>query len=197
MARADERLTALDGGLEEDHARLREAAAGDEAAVRALYRAHVDVVFRCVARILGPHDPDLEDVVQQAFLAALDGADRFDGRSKVATWLVGIATRRALDAARARHRRARWGRITEWVGLGRPASRPDARHDALSQAEAALATLEPSQRTVFVLHQVEGYTFKEIAEMTGTGISTLHARLKAARRRLDAALAEGAEGATR
>jgi RNA polymerase sigma-70 factor (ECF subfamily) len=182
-------LIALDGGVDPDEARLGEAAAGDEAAVRRLYRDHVDRVHRCVARILGPQDPDVDDVVQQVFLAALDGAARFDGRSKVSTWLVGIATRRALDAARARHRRGRWSKIRELVGLGRPAARPDARHDALSVAEAALARLTPDQRTVFVLHQVEGYTFQEIADMTGAGISTLHARLKAGRRRLDELLA--------
>ena len=191
-------FVAIEGGRSPGEARLREAAAGDERAVRELYREHVERVHRCVARILGPADPDVEDVVQQTFLAALDGAGGFDGRSKVSTWIVGIATRRALDAARARHRRRRWGKITEWVGLGRPASSPDARHDALSQAEAALAALNPDQRTVFVLKEVEGYTFQEIADMTGTGISTLHARLKAARRRIDDHLADpGPGGASR
>ena len=190
-------FVAIEGGLSPDQALLRDAARGDDRAVRELYRGHVERVHRCVARILGPSDPDVEDVIQQTFLAALDGADRFDGRSKVSTWIVGIATRRALDAARARHRRRRWGAITEWVGLGRPASAPDARHDALSEAEAALASLHPDQRTVFVLKEVEGYTFQEISDMTGIGISTLHARLKAARRRIDYALEAGPEGASR
>ena len=185
------RLVALEGGLDEELAQLRDAARGDDVSVRALYRAHVDRVYRCVARILGSQDGDIEDVTQQVFLAALAGADRFDGRSKVSTWLVGIATRKALDALRARSRRGRWSKITEWVGLGRPAAGPDARHDSLSQAEAALALLTPDQRTVFVLHQVEGYTFQEISDMTDTGISTLHARLKAARGRIDASLEEG------
>lgn len=190
---ASGRFMAVAGGADPDAATLREAAAGDERAVRALYRAHVDRVHRCVARILGPRDPDVEDVVQQVFLAALDGAHAFDGRSRVSTWIVGIATRRALDAARARWRRQRWRRLGEIVGLGRPHAAPDAQLDAVSFAEAALAALSPEQRTVFVLHAVEGYTFKEIEEMTGTGISTLHARLKAARARLDALLAERAE----
>jgi len=184
-------LRALQGGLDPDVAQLRDAAAGDEPSVRALYRGHVQRVHRCVARILGPGDGDVEDVVQQVFLAALDGADRFDGRSKVSTWLVGIATRKSLDAVRARSRRGRWSKLTEMVGLGRPSSAPDARHDSLSQAEAALAQLNPDQRAVFVLHQVEGYTFKEISEMTQTGISTLHARLKAARSKIDASMSEG------
>lgn len=178
------------GGPAEDAEVLRAAAAGDERAVRALYRDHVDRVHRCVARILGPHDSDVEDVVQQVFLAALDGS--FDGRSKVSTWLVGIATRRALDASRSRWRRSRWAKVSAWVGLGRPEAPPDAQLDALGVAEAVLAGLSPEQRTVFFLHAVEGYTFKEIEEMTGTGISTLHARLKAARVRIDAALAEHA-----
>lgn len=182
------RLRAIDGGIDSDVETLRSAAAGDEAAVRTLYRAHVDVVHRCVCRILGRDDGDVEDVVQKAFLAALAGADGFDGRSKVSTWIVGIASRKALDAARARSRRGRWSKITELVGVGRPASRPDIRHDSLSRAEAALATLNPDQRTVFVLKEVEGYTLKEISEMTNTGISTLHARLKAARKRIDATL---------
>lgn len=185
------RLVALEGGIEDDLARLRDAARGDEASVRALFRAHVDLVHRCIARILGSGDGDLEDVTQQVFLAALAGADRFDGRSKVSTWLLGIATRKALDAVRARSRRGRWAQITELVGAGRPAARPDARHDSLSEAKALLALLTPEQRTVFVLHQVEGYTFQEISEMTDTGISTLHARLQAARRRIDASLKEG------
>jgi RNA polymerase sigma-70 factor, ECF subfamily len=189
-------LEPIPGGMDDDEALLRSAAAGDAASVRRLYREHLDRVTRCVARILGPSDPDVEDVVQHVFLAALEGAERFDGRSKVSTWIVGIAMRRALDQARARWRRGRWTRVTEWVGLGRPAAAPDARHDALAIANAAMAKLTPDQRAVFVLHEVEGYAFQEIQEMTGVGISTLHARLKAARKRLDEAVVELEGGAS-
>src|SRR5689334_19865871 len=90
---------------------LRRAGRRDEAAARTLYRTHVGRVHRCVARILGATDSDVEDVVQQTFLAAIDAADRFDGRSSVGTWLIGIATRRALDQTRDRWRRGRWKRI--------------------------------------------------------------------------------------
>lgn len=164
------------------------AADGDGAATRALYRGHVDRVHRHVARILGAHHPDLEDVVQKVFLAVLKGARSFRGSSKVGTWILGIASRRALDEARARWRRDRWSKMTTAIGVGRAASRPDERHAALSRAEALLQELAPAQRQVFILKEVEGHTFDEIKEMTGVGISTLHARLKAARKRLDAAL---------
>lgn len=165
---------------------LLAASAGDQRACRELFRAHVGAVHRRVARVLGAGDSDVEDVVQRVFMAALDSAPRFAARSSLGTWLLGIATRKAIDEARARQRRARFRKLETLVGLGRPAARPDVRHGALSRAERALAELTLEQRTVFVLHAVEGHTFAEIREMTGVGISTLHARLKAARRRLDA-----------
>jgi RNA polymerase sigma-70 factor (ECF subfamily) len=187
---------AKDPESQEEFELLRQAGAGDEAAVKWLFRTHLTRVHRTCSRILGAHDPDLEDVIQKVFLAALKGADRFDGRSKVATWLVGIATRRALDQARSRHRQSRWRTVSESVGVGRSPGRPDTAHDALAEARALLATLTPDQRMVFVLHAVEGYTFKEIKEMTGVGISTLHARLEAARKRLSDSVGqnEGAGG---
>ncbi|NOY94155.1 MAG: RNA polymerase sigma factor [Deltaproteobacteria bacterium] len=171
---------------EQERELLLSASAGDELASRTLFRTHVGRVHRRVSRILGSNDPDVEDVVQRVFLAALDSAPRFACRSSLGTWLLGIATRKALDEARARKRRQRFRTLKQRVGLGRPASRPDVRHGALSQAERLLAELSVEQRTVFLLHAVEGHTFAEIRELTGVGISTLHARLKAARRRLDA-----------
>lgn len=176
---------------EEGKALLLRAAGREEAAVRRIYREHVARVHRHVARILGQGDGDVEDVVQQVFLAALDGAAQFDGRSSLGTWLLGIATRRALDHTRARWRRSRWQRVGERVGLGRPAGRPDHDHAARSEAEDALAQLEPNVRLVFVLHEVEGHTLAEIRDLTKTPISTLHARLMVARKRLDAIVRPG------
>src|SRR6476620_11415917 len=109
MTRIPEPATRPTG--DDDRSLLRRAADGDEASVRQLYRAHSGKLHRHAARILGPSDPDVEDVVQQAFMAALDGAGGFDGRSSVQTWLFGIVTRRALDAARARYRRRRFSRV--------------------------------------------------------------------------------------
>lgn len=171
---------------DEDRALLARAAVGDEAAVRKLYRNHIGKLQRHAARILGPTDPDVEDVVQQSFLAALDGAAKFDGRSTVQTWLFGIVTRRALDAARARYRRRRFSRLLESVGIsGGDTSGPDRAYQAANEVERTLAVLSPLQRVVFVLHDIEGYTFAEISGLTDVGISTLHGRLLAARKCID------------
>jgi RNA polymerase sigma-70 factor (ECF subfamily) len=128
------------------------------------------------------------------FIAALEGASRFDGRSALSTWLVGIANRRALDAARSRARRQRLREVTSWFGFGEAAPAASAAHDARDASTRALAALTPEQRSVFVLVDVEGYTLQEVADMTGTGISTLHARLAAARKRLDLLGGGDAEG---
>jgi RNA polymerase sigma-70 factor (ECF subfamily) len=178
---------------EEERVLLGRAAAGDEVAVRELFRTHVGRLHRQAARVLGADDPDVEDVVQQAFLAALDGAAKFDGRSSLSTWLFGITTRRALDAARSRWRRQRWSRLAESVGLGSPSMAPDDGYELRSDAEQMLSKLPPEQRLVFVLHDVEGYTFAEISGVTGIGISSLHGRLMSARKRLDS-LKEGEHG---
>lgn len=180
---------------EDDRALLARAAEGDEVAVRKLYRAHLGKLLRHASRILGATDPDVEDVVQQAFLAALDGAAKFDGRSSVQTWLFGIVTRRALDAARARYRRRRFSRLLASVGMGgvggaqdtasyQPA--PDHAYQTANELERTLSALSPMQRVVFVLHDIEGYTFAEISGLTDVGISTLHGRLLAARKSIDA-----------
>lgn len=168
-----------------DREMLLEAARGDERAARELFHAHASRLKRQVARILGSDDPDVDDVVQQVFLAALAGAERFDGRSSLSTWLFGIATRRSLDAARARWRRQRWAKLAERVGLGSAFSQPDQSLYVVSEAEAMLGNLSPDQRMVFILHDVEGYTFAEISGLCGVGISTLHGRLQAARTRIE------------
>jgi RNA polymerase sigma-70 factor (ECF subfamily) len=194
----DERVSsaASRGAWDEDRQLLVRAAEGDEIAVRKLYRAHIGKLHRHAARILGSSDPDVEDVVQQAFLAALDGASRFDGRSSVQTWLFGIVTRRALDAARARYRRQRFSRMLESVGLsGSAQAAPDRAYQAATEVERTLSVLSPLQRVVFVLHDIEGYTFAEISGLTDVGISTLHGRLLAARKCIDNQAASGGDDA--
>lgn len=177
-------------GLVDEHALLRNAADGDEQALRQLFRNYAARIYRHVARILGSDDSDIEDVVQQVFIAALEGAGGFDGRSAISTWLYGIATRRALDASRARWRRRRWTKVAQFVTFKTSEPEPERVLAARSEAELLLAKLTPEQRTVFLLHEVEGYTFAEISSSTGIGISTLHGRLKAARAKLDR-LAQG------
>lgn len=164
---------------------LQSAASGDDTAATFLFNQHVDVVFRAAARVLGTGHPDLDDVVQTVFLSAFAQAEQYEGRSRLSTWLVGIAIRKSIDAVRASERRARWRRMKEWVGVVSSAPiDPLQRLETLSEAERQLSKLSLEQRAVFVLVEIEQYTLKEASEMLETGLSTLHARLQAARKLL-------------
>lgn len=164
---------------------LRSAAAGDEAAAAFLFGHHVDQVFRSVVRVLGKNHPDVDDVVQLVFLSALDNAQKFEGRARLSTWLVGIAIRKSIDAVRASERRARWRRMKEWVGvLASEPTDPLERLACQCEVQEQLTKLNLEQRAVFVLVDIEQYTLKEASVMLEVGLSTLHARLQTARKLL-------------
>lgn len=176
-----------------EHALLLRAHHGDQKAASTLYRQNAERLFRSVGRILGYQNADVEDTVQVAFLSALGAAPSFDGRSSVSTWMTGIAMRKALDQLRIQKRQRRWATLASQFGecasrIFAPArfSAPNTivEHDL---AERALRTLSANQRAVFLLIDVEGLTLEEASVALETGVSTLHARLKNARTRVEAA----------
>ena len=100
-------------------------------------------------------------------------------------------TRRALDAARARYRRQRFARFVGSLGFQSEVSaQPDAAYHAGVESERLLALLSPLQRTVFVLHDVEGYTHEEIGATLGIETGTSKAQLSRARAKLRDSLAD-------
>lgn len=152
-----------------------------------VYEAHVDFVWR-VARRLGVPDAALDDAVQDVFLVVHDRLPTFEGRSSLRTWLFGIVRRVARD-----HRPSARERPLDDAPDAR--SEADSPHEALERAEAArvlhrlLDALDEEKREVFVLAELEEMPMPEVAEALGVNVNTAHARLRAARRELDAALA--------
>lgn len=124
---------------------------------------------------------DGEDVVQEAYLKAhraiVDG--RFDGRSKVDTWLYRIVTNTAIDALRSGVRRQRpTDAVPEiaWDGAAAAEARI-----ALKELDVLLAGLPPDQRAALVLKSVEGLSAAEIAEITGSSEGAVEQHLVRAR----------------
>ena len=166
---------------------------GDDALdLRAAFREHHDFVWRSLAN-LGVVPEWVDDAVQDVFVIAHRRRETFDGRAPVRHWLYGIARNVAL---KYRERRARaMNRESE---LSRGASIDDARAGAvdaeLSRAEAAtfverfLDTLDPDQRIVFVLADVEGHSAVEIAALVECNVNTVYSRLRLARRRFEQAV---------
>jgi RNA polymerase sigma-70 factor (ECF subfamily) len=159
---------------------------GDEAAFRALYRRHSPAVFRFVLRLVGGDIAEAEDVTQETWLRAARGLGGFRWKSSLKTWVMGIALNRVREMARKK------GRALEEVGgdwePSVAASDPGQRIDL----ERAIQLLPPGFRTVLVLHDVEGFTHREIGERLGitdgTSKSQLHGARKAMRRLLGGGL---------
>ena len=173
-----ERAAVIEEGRED--CLVRQAAAGDAEALRALYETHADMVFGIAYR-LTESSPDARDVLQDVFVHLPAALRTFDQRSSLATWLRVVATRRALEWLRARKRRRE-------VPMGDELpSRPPHALDTIA-LEQALAALPDTLRAVIVLKEVEGYSHQEIGEFLEITPGASAARLCRARASLRAAL---------
>jgi RNA polymerase sigma-70 factor (ECF subfamily) len=164
-----------------DRALIARTAEGDESAFRLLYERLADRVFRYAFILL--HNRHLaEEVAQETMVVVWRQAAKFEGRSKVSTWVFGIARFRALDLLRKEQRGAR---VPETV-LVEPDPAP-AVHDR-ERALGAIKTLPEEQREVVFLTFYEGLSYGEIAGMLGIPEGTVKSRMHYARRALAEAL---------
>ena len=161
---------------------IRRILAGNAAAERQLYEAHVDRVYRLAYRMTG----DLalaEDLTQDTFIRAFDRLAGFRGDSPFGGWLHKVATSVILSALQKRKRlqsvESLRDDLTDLPGAGQ-AEDPDLRRTL----DRAVADLDDSHRLVFVMHDMEGFTHQEIASAMGTPVGTAKARLSRARRKL-------------
>lgn len=97
-----------------DEGLVQAMAAGEPAALGALYDRYQADVTRFLARLAAPANPDLDDLVQSTFMQAHRSSAKFRGRSAVKTWLFGIGANLVRQAARSESRRraAAWTRST-------------------------------------------------------------------------------------
>lgn len=166
---------------------VRRAQAGDRDAFGGLYRLHAARVHALCLRLCG--DPeDAARLTQDAFVRAWERLAGFRGDSRLLTWLHRLAVNVVLDDRRAARRRALDvaddGPDPE--ALPRPGTdRPGLRLDL----ETAVAGLPAGARTVFVLHDVEGYRLREVAAMCAIAEGTAKSQLHRARRLLREVLA--------
>jgi RNA polymerase sigma-70 factor, ECF subfamily len=155
----------------------RIVAARDEQAFRELYRRHTPALFRIAAR-LGPCTDAAEDLVQETWIRAVDRLARFEWRSRLETWLVGILLNRIREARRADARAA--PSPLDLHSLPAALVSIDERLDLAS----AVAELPEGYRSLIVLHDIEGYSHEEIADLLGIAVGTSKSQLSRARRAL-------------
>jgi RNA polymerase sigma-70 factor (ECF subfamily) len=125
----------------------------------------------------------VDDVVQEIFIVVHRKLPEFEGRSSLRTWLAGIARRVVSDHVRKRGN-APVGDpldVDFASALADPAEALDTKV-AARLVDGLLALMSEEQREVFMLHELEEMTGREIAESTGTNENTVHTRLRAARK---------------
>lgn len=150
--------------METDAAIVRRAIEGDERAMRLLWNQHAPHVDAIVRRLAG--DPDLaQDIAQEVWIQIFRALPSWRGDAKFSTWVHRVAVNRTLNALRRTRRVA----ATE-TGIEEDSAsvEQDGEHSMLAATiEEAANKLSPGARTVFLLHDVEGYTHEEIASELG------------------------------
>jgi RNA polymerase sigma-70 factor, ECF subfamily len=174
------RATASDpDALQAIEARVRAAQAGDVAAFEAIYRENVGRVLALCLRLTA-NGAEAEHLTQDTFVRAWERLATFRGESAFATWLRHVAVSVVLGARRENARRTK--RVVTTDDEVILASACDQRRDDDGlDLERAIATLPEGARTVFVLHDIEGYKHDEIAALAGIAEGTSKAQLHRAR----------------
>ena len=164
---------------------VRAAAFGDGEAFERLYRTHVSRVYGLACRMAGSETAD--ELTQDVFVRAWEKLGTFRGESAFSSWLY----RLAVNLMCSRLRALRLQRERE-MASEIPLAAARARHDSIEirlDFEVALERLPEGAREVFVLHDIEGYKHREIAELmeitSGTSKSQLHRARMILRRHLD------------
>ena len=167
-----------------ERALVREAQGGSEAAFAMLVHTHMRRAYAVARAICATHE-DAEDAVQDGFLHAYRALERFRPEQAFAAWLNRIVANAALDIGRRRKVRDA-DSLPETLSV--PQFDPSERSELRGRLGSALEILPERQRSVLVLHDVEGYTHGEIGTMLGipegTARSDLHHARASLRERL-------------
>lgn len=179
---------------DDDHARRSPTHDGgslrvDPARFDAVYRETAGPTLRALRRLLPSEAVD--DAFQDTFLVVARRLDEFEGRSKLSTWVYGIAVRVAKDHRRTRARGLRKHGALEAEPPPELAPSPERELERVRGARALhgiLDAMDDDQREVFVLVDLEGLSVPEVATLLDLNTNTAYGRLRAARQAFDASV---------
>lgn len=180
--------------LDGDDVLVTRCRAGDRDAFEALFERHHARVFRLALHILRDREAAL-DAVQETFIRAHRGLERYSGEGSFGGWLTRIVANLAVDGLRRRQRDEVVaidddGRLVGEVAAGEPGPHEAAEGARLRGAlERGLARLSPMQRIVLVMKEIEGLSCEEIAAALRCSVGTVMSRLHYARAKMQRHLA--------
>ena len=161
--------------------------AGDPAGFEGLYREHAATIYRHLRALLD--DADADDALQQTFAEAFKNLDRFEGRSKLSTWLHGIAVRVAANLRRSRKRR--FFALQSYTNEQRDVPQTQTSLETSFASRQLLAMLDrhleresEERRAAFIMHFVEEMPLAEVAAVLGRGYEAVFKDVKRMRARI-------------
>lgn len=169
---------------------IKRCRAAERAAHDELYHRFRRQVAGNLYRVLGDRS-DLDDLVQEVFVIAFRGLDRFRGDARLSTWLYRICVNVALGRIRTRKRRPTAIGVADLDQTSPDPSlveRPETPERSLERRRdqervyKVLEQLAPKKRMVLYLHEIEGLDLKEIAYLVDSNPVTVRTRLFYARR---------------
>jgi len=165
---------------------IAQAKSGNKGAFEDIYRIHVGRVYGVCLRILGDHFR-AEDVTQQVFIRSWVKLSSFRGESSFGSWIHRLAVNVALNELKASaSMQNRYSFLDDLQT--KSAYQGSYSLETQIDLEKAIAALPTGARVVFVLHEIEGFNHKDIANKLGLAIGTCKAQLSRARKLLREAL---------
>lgn len=196
-ARAEARIGARAGRPvpeADEIALIGQVAGGDTAAFETLFRRYRPRLGRFIEHLTRrPHLVD--EILNDTMLIVWRRAHTFNLRSRLSTWIIGIALRRSFKALQKADDAFAFEPDT---GAASAECGPEdqlLRQQVRARLRLALTSLSPEHRAVIELTYYEGYTYREIAAVVGCPIDTVKTRMYHARRRLKSLLADDEEEA--
>lgn len=150
----------------------------DISAFEQLYRLHSGRVYALCLRLTA-NNAHAEEFAQEAFVRAWQKIKSFRGDSSFASWLYRLTTNVVLSQLRKKQHR-----FVELNETNDHLVEKQLDTGKIIDLEQAISKLPNGARTIFVLHDIEGYQHKEISEMTGLAVGTSKAQLHRARKLL-------------
>jgi RNA polymerase sigma-70 factor (ECF subfamily) len=171
-----------------DESLLGAIAAGDRPSLQALYSRHKVRVYRYALRLIGDA-ATAEDITSEVFLEVWRQADTFKAKSRVSTWILGVARYKALSALRHRPKESVDERASMIVDTAEDPEAMAERQEQGMIVRRCLSKLSIIHREVLDLVYYHEKSVKEVAEIAGVPESTVKTRMFYARKRMEAMLA--------
>jgi RNA polymerase sigma-70 factor, ECF subfamily len=166
---------------------IMRARGGDHEAYKELVDAHREAVYRAAYHVLKNEEETL-DVLQESFLKAYQALKSFEGKSSFRTWVRRIAVNRSLNRLRDTRKHRSVGVLPDGNSLADVrSSTPQQlveRDELRVLIQNEIDRLSPNHALALRLHDIEGLSYVEIAEITGTKAGTVMSRIHYARQKL-------------